>query len=213
MSELYEKMRTAVLDGEDGDAADLAREALAQGLPLRQVMDEGFLAGIQEVGKLYASGEYYLPDLMCSADAMKAALEVLDEEIRKPSSEISSRGTVLVATVQGDVHDIGKVICGSMLTAAGFIVTDLGVDVPNEDVIKAVEEQKPDFLGLSALLTTTMEEQGNIVKLLQEGGLRDKVKILIGGAPVTKEFGEKIGADGYSDDAISCVTLAEQMLA
>jgi corrinoid protein of di/trimethylamine methyltransferase len=211
VDEIYEKMKVAVLEGEEDDAVALAQEALELGLPLKRVMDDGFLAGIQAVGKLYAEGEYYLPDLMCSADTMKAALEVLDEEIKKPTSEIKSKGNVVMVTVQGDVHDIGKVIVGSMLTAAGYNVTDLGVDVPNEDVLKAIEETKPEFLALSALLTTTMEEQGNIIKLLGEKGLRDLVKVIVGGAPVTKEFGDKIGANGYADDAVSAVTLADSI--
>ncbi|MDR0520098.1 MAG: cobalamin-dependent protein [Clostridiales Family XIII bacterium] len=207
--EIYAKMKDAVLEGEEDDAKALAEEALAQGLPLKKVMDDGFLAGIQEAGRLYSSGEYFLPDLMCSADSMKAALAVLEEEIKKPTSEIKSKGTVLMATVQGDVHDIGKVIVGSMLTAAGYSVTDLGVSVQNAEVVKAVEEQKPDFLALSALLTTTMEEQGRVIGLLNDGGIRGSVKVMVGGAPVTKEFGDKIGADGYSDDAVGAVALAD----
>jgi trimethylamine corrinoid protein len=211
--ELYEKMKESVREGEEEDARALAEDALAQGLPLKRIMDEGFLAGIQEAGKLYADGVYFLPDLMCAADSMKAALAVLEDEIKKPTSEIKSKGTVIMATVQGDVHDIGKVIVGSMLTASGYSVSDLGVSVQNDDVIKAVAEQKPDFLALSALLTTTMEEQGNVIGLLKNNGLRDGTKVIVGGAPVTREFGEKIGADGYSDDAVSAVTLADALIA
>jgi corrinoid protein of di/trimethylamine methyltransferase len=211
MDELYDKMRESVLDGEAEDAADLAQEALEKGLPLKQIMDDGFLSGIQEAGRLYEIGDFYLPDLMCAADAMKAALEVLDEEIKKPTSGIESKGTVVVATVEGDVHDIGKVIVGSMLTAAGYSVTDLGINVSNEEIAKIVADENPDFLGLSALLTTTMQEQSNVIALLQEKGLRDNVKVIIGGAPVTKEYADKIGANGYSDDAVAAVALAGEL--
>jgi corrinoid protein of di/trimethylamine methyltransferase len=211
--EMYEKMKEAIREGEEEDAVALAEEALKLNLPLKKVMDDGFLAGIQEAGKLYADGYYYLPDLMCAAAAMKSALAILDDEIKKPTSEIKSKGSVLMATVQGDVHDIGKIIVGSMLTASGYSVTDLGVDVPSEDVVRATEDQKPDFLALSALLTTTMEQQGNIIGMLQDVGLRDVAKVIIGGAPVTKEFGDKIGADGYSDDAVSAVALVDSLSA
>ena len=208
MNQIYEEMKEAVLEGEEEQAARLARQVLDENLPLKEVMDEGFLAGIQEAGRLYAEGSYYLPDLICAADAMKAALETLGDEIRKPTSQVKSRGKILLTTVQGDVHDIGKVIVGSMLTAAGYTVIDLGVDVPNEEVVRRVAEEKPDFLGLSALLTTTMAEQGHIIRLLKEQGMRDQIRVMIGGAPVTHEYGQRIGADGYSDDAVAAVALA-----
>ena len=211
MSELLNKMRLAVLEGEEEMAVDLARQALDGGVNLKEVMDEGFLKGIQEAGALYAEGEYYLPDLVCSADAMKSALAILDEELKRTTGQMDSKGKVVLATVQGDVHDIGKIIVGAMLTAAGYEVKDLGADVANEKVIQTVTEWKPDFVGLSALLTTTMEEQKTVIELLKEKGLRSQVKVMVGGAPVTHEYCKKIGADGYADDAMSAVSWMDSL--
>ncbi len=212
MSQQFDEMKRAVLEGDEELARQLAQDALAQSLDLKQVMSEGFLKGIQEAGVLYEEGEYFLPDLVCSADAMKSALEVLDEEIKKPSSGMVAKGKVLLATVQGDVHDIGKTIVGAMLTAAGYEVTDLGPDVPNETVISKAVELQVDVIGLSALLTTTMEEQRNIVKAFEGKGNRGAYKIIVGGAPVTHSWSEKIMADGYSDDAIGAVNLVNSLL-
>ena len=212
MSDLFEKMREAVLDGIEEDAEALAKEALANNLELKDVMDKGFLKGIQEAGQLFADGEYFLPDLLCAAEAMKVAMAVLEEELKKPSAGIDSKGKIVLATVQGDVHDIGKIIVASLFTASGYEVHDLGTDVPNEDVIQAVKDLNPDFVGLSALLTTTMEEQRAVVEGLKEAGIRDQTLVLIGGAPVTQEWCNKITADGYADDAVSAVELAAKML-
>lgn len=212
MKELLEQMKAAVLDGEEDAAVALAKQALADKLDLKTVMDEGFLKGIQEAGRLFAEGEYYLPDLVCSADSMKAALGILDEELKRPASGFASKGKVLVTTVQGDVHDIGKTIVGAMLTAVGYEVHDLGVDVPNEDVIASIAEIKPDVVGLSALLTTTMAEQKNIIEALKAAGKRDDARVIVGGAPVTREWANKIGADGYSDDAMGAVVLVNSLL-
>ena len=212
--EIYELMKEAVLDGDEEEAVRLAEQALEEGLELQKIMDEGFLAGIQEAGQLYEDEEYFLPDLVCSADAMKCALEVLDEAMKNdPNAQKGAAAKVALVTVQGDVHDIGKTIVGAMMTASGFEVYDLGTDVLNEDVIAKVKEIDPDVLGLSALLTTTMEEQGNIIEMLKAEGLRDDVKVIIGGAPVNQAWADKITADGYSDNAIAAVKLAQTLLA
>ena len=212
--DIYELMKEAVLDGDEEEAVRLAEQALEEGLELQKVMDEGFLAGIQEAGQLYEDEEYFLPDLVCSADAMKCALEVLDEAMKNdPNAQKGAAAKVALVTVQGDVHDIGKTIVGAMMTASGFEVYDLGTDVLNEDVIAKVKEIDPDVLGLSALLTTTMEEQGNIIEMLKAEGLRDDVKVIIGGAPVNQAWADKITADGYSDNAIAAVKLAQTLLA
>jgi corrinoid protein of di/trimethylamine methyltransferase len=213
MEDLFCEMKNAVLEGDEDLAVKLAESALEQKIDLGKVMNEGFLKGIREAGQLYEDGEYFLPELVCSADAMKAALEILDEEMKKNPNVHIKAGKIVVATVQGDVHDIGKTIVAAMLTAAGFEIHDLGSDVPNEEVIKAVQELKPDILGLSALLTTTMEEQRNIIDALAERGIRDSVKVMIGGAPASREWAEKIKADGYSDNAIDAVKLAIKLLA
>ena len=212
--DIYELMKEAVLDGDEEEAVRLAEQALEEGLDLQKVMDDGFLAGIQEAGQLYEDEEYFLPDLVCSADAMKCALEVLDEAMKNdPNAQKGAAAKVALVTVQGDVHDIGKTIVGAMMTASGFEVYDLGTDVLNEDVIAKVKEIDPDVLGLSALLTTTMEEQGNIIEMLKAEGLREDVKVIIGGAPVNQAWADKITADGYSDNAIAAVKLAQNLLA
>ena len=212
--DIYELMKEAVLDGDEEEAVKLAEQALEEGLDLQKVMDDGFLAGIQEAGQLYEDEEYFLPDLVCSADAMKCALEVLDEAMKNnPDAQKGAAAKVALVTVQGDVHDIGKTIVGAMMTASGFEVYDLGTDVLNEDVIAKVKEINPDILGLSALLTTTMEEQGNIIEMLKAECLREDVKVIIGGAPVNQAWADKITADGYSDNAIAAVKLAQTLLA
>ena len=212
MSQQYDEMKRAVLEGDEELARDLAKEALSQRLDLKQVMNEGFLKGIQEAGVLYEEGEYFLPDLVCSADAMKSALLVLDEEIKKPTSGMVSRGKVLLATAEGDVHDIGKTIVGAMLTAAGYEVTDLGPDVPNETILMKANEIQADVIGLSALLTTTMEEQRKMVKLLDQNNQRQDYKFIVGGAPVTHTWAASIQSDGYADDAIGAVSLVNSLL-
>lgn len=212
MDQRYEAMRIAVLEGEEDDAAALAKEALNEGMNLEEVMNQGFLVGIKEAGDLYEEGEYYLPELVCSADAMKTALSILDEGLKKGSPSNQQNKKIMLVTVKGDVHDIGKTILGAMMTASGFRVIDLGSDVPNEDVIQAVRKERPDVLGLSALLTSTMEEQRNILKMLESEGLREDLKVIVGGAPVNQNWSNNIGADGYSDSAVSAVHLVEKLL-
>ena len=212
-TELFETMKNAVLEGDENLAADLAKSALEKDMDLSKVMNEGFLKGIQEAGDLYQAGDYFLPELVCSADAMKVALEILAPALKNASGDIvTTRGKVVLATVQGDVHDIGKMIVGAMLTAAGYEIHDLGSDVPNEKVIEAVKESKPDILGLSALLTTTMEEQKNIINTLVQNNLRDDLKVIVGGAPVSAKWAEMIHADGYSDNAMDAVKLVTRLL-
>ena len=212
-AELFEAMRNSILDGDEDFAGELAQKALDENADLMKVMNEGFLKGIQEVGELYQAGEFFLPELVCAADAMKAALEILTPALKESNggAEIS-KGSVVIATVEGDVHDIGKKIVGAMLTAAGYDVYDMGIDVPTELLVKTVEERKPDVLGLSALLTTTMQEQKNTIELLEKSDLRDKVKVIIGGAPVSSRWAEIIRADGYSDNAVDAVKLVAKLL-
>lgn len=204
---LYELMRSAVLEGDEEKASQLALQVAQSGLDPVMAMEEGFLKGLQAAGELYQQGEYYLPDLICSAEAMKTALNILKPSIDCNRQQGENRKKIIMATVQGDIHDIGKTIVASMLTAAGFEVIDLGADVQNEKIIETVQQEKPDFLGLSALLTTTMEEQKNIIHLLEKNGLRKNVKVIVGGAPVSKQWADKIGADGYGENAIEAVKL------
>ena len=212
MDQRYEAMRIAVLEGEEEDAEALAKEVLAEGLDIEEAMNQGFLVGIKEAGDLYEEGEYYLPELVCSADVMKTALAVLDQGLKKGGTVQEQNKKIMLVTVQGDVHDIGKTIVGAMMTASGFRIIDLGSDVLNEEVIQAVREEKPHVLGLSALLTSTMEEQKNIIQMLESEGLRKDLKVIVGGAPVNQNWANGIGADGYSDSAVSAVRLVEELL-
>jgi len=206
-------MKNSILDGDEELAKELAEAALREKLDLTRVMNEGFLSGIQEVGELYQSGEFFLPELVCSADAMKAALEILTPALKSSSNSAGiAKGHVVIATVEGDVHDIGKKIVAAMLTAAGYDVYDLGIDVPAEKILETVTERKPEILGLSALLTTTMQEQKNIIALLEDRSMRDQVKVIIGGAPVSSRWAEIIRADGYSDSAVDAVRLVGRLL-
>lgn len=209
----FEAMKNSILEGDEELAKELAKSALREHLDLTKVMNEGFLMGIQEVGELYQAGDFFLPELVCSADAMKAALEILTPALKTSSDTAGmAKGHVVIATVAGDVHDIGKKIVAAMLTAAGYDVFDLGIDVPAEKIVQAVQDRRPDVLGLSALLTTTMQEQKNIIALLENRNLRNQVKVIVGGAPVSTKWSESICADGYSDNAVDAVKLVGRLL-
>ena len=209
--EIYEKLAQAVLEGEPEEAEELAKQALEQGVDPLACINQGLMKGIQEVGDLFSKGEYYLPELIIGADAMKAALDVLEPAlVGDQKREVVGR--VVLGTVEGDLHEIGKTLVGTMLTANGFKVTDIGVDKKPEDFIAAIKETQADIVGASALLTTTMLQQEKLIRALEEAGLRDQVKVMVGGAPVTDQFAEKIGADGYAEDAISAVNLAFRLV-
>jgi corrinoid protein of di/trimethylamine methyltransferase len=209
--EMYAKLAQAVIDGEPEDAEQLAKEALNQGLDPLSCINEGLTKGIQKVGGLFASGEYFLPELIIGAEAMKKALAVLEPAmVGDQSREVVGR--VVIGTVEGDMHEIGKTLVGTMLIANGFQVIDIGVDKSAAEFIKAVQENNADMVGASALLTTTMLQQKKLIESLQEANLRDKVKVMVGGAPVTQSFASEIGADGYAEDAISAVDLAFRLV-
>jgi corrinoid protein of di/trimethylamine methyltransferase len=206
-AEMIKKLAQAVVDGEAEDAVTLARQALDEGVDPLACITEGLTKGIQEVGELFASGEYFLPELIIGADAMKAALDILEPALTGDQKR-EVVATVVLGTVEGDLHEIGKTLVGTMLTANGFNVVDIGVDKPPSAFIDAVKENDATILGASALLTTTMLQQKKLIEALTEAGLREKVKVMVGGAPVTDSFAKEIGADGYAEDAISAVDLA-----
>jgi corrinoid protein of di/trimethylamine methyltransferase len=210
--ELYEQMKQAVIDGEDDLAAELAQKGLDAGLPPADILDKGFVKGIEEVGDLFGKGEFFLPELVQGAEAMKAAVAVLQPELDKSKDGRKPVGVVVAGTVAGDIHEIGKTIVCSMMSAAGFEVTDIGCDVTPETFVEKVQEVKPDLLLLSALLTTTMPNQQKTIEALQAAGLRDGVKVMIGGAPTTRAWSDEIGADGYAEDAIEAVASAKVLL-
>jgi len=205
--EIFQKIAQAVVDGEPEDAQALAQQALDMGLDPLACIDEGLTKGIQRVGELFSSGEFFLPELIIGADTMKAALEVLEPALLADQKrEVVAK--VVLGTVKGDLHEIGKTLVGTMLTANGFQVIDIGVDKPVGDFITAIKESGATIVGASALLTTTMLEQRKLIEALKQAGLRQQVKVMVGGAPVTASFADEIGADGFAEDAISAVSLA-----
>ncbi len=209
--ELLKKLAQAVIDGEPEDAEELAQQALDQGLDPLTCINEGLSKGIDRVGELFASGEYYLPDLIIGGEAMTNALAILEPALAGDQGrEIA--GQVVLGTVEGDLHEIGKTLVGTLLTANGFKVIDIGIDKPASEFVAAVKETGATLIGASALLTTTIPEQGKIIEALEKAGLRDKVKVMIGGAPVTQAWADKIGADGYAEDAIGAVAVAKKLV-
>ena len=209
--EILSKLQQAVIDCEPEDAEELAKQALAQNLDPLVCINQGLTPGITQVGQLFATGEYYLPDLIIAGEAMKAALRVLEPALME-GQQREVLGRVVLGTVKGDLHEIGKTLVGTMLTASGFDVIDIGVDKSAADFVAAVRDADATLVGASALLTTTMLQHGKIIDALQEAGLRDKVKVMVGGAPVTEEWADKVGADGYAEDAIGAVALAKQLV-
>ena len=209
--ELYIKLEQAVIDGESEDAEAVAKKALEQGLDPLACIDNGLTKGIQRVGELFSSGEYFLPELIMGADAMKVALDVLEPALLS-NQHREVVGRVVLGTVEGDLHEIGKTLVGTMLTANGFDVIDIGVDKSVDEFIAAVKENNADIVGASALLTTTMLQQKALIQALEEAGLKDQVKVMVGGAPVTDSYAKEIGADGYAEDAISAVDMAMRLI-
>jgi corrinoid protein of di/trimethylamine methyltransferase len=210
--ELFKAMAQSVIDGEPEQAEELARRAIEEGISPLDALDKGFVPGIATVGKLFSSGEYFLPDLVLGGEAMKAALEVLEPELSRKGEERQVLGKVVLGTVQGDIHEIGKSLVGTMLTANGFEVYDLGVDVSAQRFVDKVKVVGANLVGLSALLTTTMVVQKQVIEALQESGIREQVKVMVGGAPVTQSWASEIGADGYSEDAAGAVIKAKELV-
>jgi trimethylamine corrinoid protein len=210
--EMLSSMARAIVTGEKGRAEDLAREAVRSGFDLLEVIEKGYVRGIQEVGELWEKGEYFLPELISSAECMKAAMAILQPELRKAKIDAPSKGRIVIGTVEGDIHDIGKNLVASMLQAHGFEVHDLGADVKLARFIAQAVEIKADFICLSALLTTTMLGQKMLVEKLKAENLTGRFRVLVGGAPVTQKWAADIGADGYAENALAAVRLALRLM-
>jgi corrinoid protein of di/trimethylamine methyltransferase len=211
-TDTFAAMRQSIIDGAPDQATSLAKQALQQGIAPLEAIDQGFVPGMSEVGEQFAQHKIFLPDMLASAEAMKAAMAVLEPELTRQGGERAMAGTVVLGTAQGDIHEIGKTLVGTLLTAHGFRVHDLGVDVTGERFAAKAREVAADVVGVSALLTTTMRGQRSVIETLDREGLRPKVKIIVGGAPVTRRWAEEIGADGYGKDAQSAVALVRSLL-
>jgi len=188
---------------------EMVEEALAADIPAEDLITKSLTAGMEVVGERFSSKEYFIPDMLASADAVGAAMEILKPHLEK--ANVAIKGKIVLATVKGDIHDIGKNIVAILLKGAGYDVVDLGIDVPEDKIIETVRSEKPDYLGLSALLTTTMTEMPVVINALKENGLRDRVKILIGGAAVSEEYAGEIGADAFCADGFQAIKVLEEM--
>ncbi len=211
-TDLFTLMTQSIIDGEAEDAARLAGEAVTQGIPPLEAINRGFVPGMDTVGEGFRTGELFLPDLVLAAEAMKAGVAVLEPEMARMGAGRETLGRVVIGTVAGDIHDIGKTLVATMLSTGGFEVYDLGVSVPVSVFVDKARETGADIVAMSALLTTTMVRQREVIQALETAGLRASVKVMVGGAPVTRRWAEQIGADGFSEDAISAVELAKRLL-
>ena len=210
MSEILQQISTAVIEGEIGDIKHLTEDALDEGLDASDILNKGLMPGMDHVGVEFKTGNMFVPEVLRSAMTMQASMVILKPLLAESGAEMSGR--VLLGTVKGDLHDIGKNLVGMMCEGAGFEIKDLGNDVAPETFVEAVKEFKPNVLGLSALLTTTMRAMESTIKALAEAGVRDQVKIMIGGAPVTQAFSDQIGADGYASNAAGAAELARRFV-
>jgi 5-methyltetrahydrofolate--homocysteine methyltransferase len=208
MSEILEQISTAVIEGDLDEIHDLTEDALDEGLSAEEVLNKGLMPGMDYVGVEFKAGNMFVPEVLRSARTMQGSMDILKPLLAE--SGAPRMGKVLLGTVKGDLHDIGKNLVGMMCEGAGFEVTDIGKDVEPQAFVDAVKQYEPDVLGMSALLTTTMRAMESTIKVLEEAGVRDKVKIMIGGAPVTQAFSDQIGADGYASNAASAAELAKK---
>jgi 5-methyltetrahydrofolate--homocysteine methyltransferase len=208
--EILDGLYENTLDGEDEPVRALTEEALELGMDPLVLLFDALIPALEEVGRLFEAGEYFVPEMLVSARAMQAAMNILKPLIAETGAK--PIGRFVMGTVKGDIHDIGKNLCNIMLEGAGFEVVDLGVNVPPEKFIDAIKQHQPNAVGFSAFLTTTMPMFKTNIEAIKEAGLRDQVKILVGGAPVTQEYADKVGADGYAPDASATVRLTKQLL-
>jgi corrinoid protein of di/trimethylamine methyltransferase len=214
-NDLLERIRQSIIKGDDHESVQATADALKENVDPSSILNDGLMAGADIMGKMFERGEYFLPELMLAGRALKAAMAVVEPMLQAKYAgkvDTSDTGVVVMATVQTDIHDIGKNIVGSMLTASGFQVTDLGVNVPIKDVIAKAQELNANLIGLSALLTTSMPFMKALIKLLNEMGERQRFKVMVGGASVTAEWAKEIGSDGTAPNAIQAVGLAKDLI-
>ena len=210
MAEILDQIAKELFAGNAKAVAELTQKALSDGFSPQEILNEGMIKGMNDVGVKFKANEIYVPEVLIAARAMKAGMEILKPKLAETGVE--PVGKMIIGTVKGDLHDIGKNLVAMMMEGAGFEVIDLGIDVPAEKFIQAIEEYQPQLVGMSALLTTTMIQIRENIKAFQEASIRDQVKVMIGGAPVTQKFADEVGADGYAPDAASAVDKAKELL-
>jgi len=210
MSELFSEFSKAVIEGNLDDIVGLTKDALDKGLNAKDILDKGLMPGMDHVGAEFKAGNLFVPEVLRSARAMQSSMSLIKPLLAETGAAMT--GKLLLGTVKGDLHDIGKNLVGMMCEGAGFEVKDMGKDIEPDVFVEAVQEFKPDILGMSALLTTTMRSMEHTIKALEEAGVRDRLKIMIGGAPVTQTFADQIGADGYASNAASAAELAKKLM-
>ena len=209
---IFEKMTTSIIDGQIQTATDLLKQAMTDGIPANACVQKGFKPGLDEIGRGFEAGDYFIPDLILAGKVMQSVVESLQADSNEELEKKKIVGSVIMATVKGDLHTIGKQLVIMMLSMNGFAVTDLGIDVPSEVIVEKVKQERPDIIGLSSLLSTTTAYQKEVIEALEKEGIRDSVKVLVGGAVVSKEWAMQIGADGYAEDANSAVIVAKEVL-
>lgn len=207
---ILDELRQSVIDGDMNHTQELVTKAISDNVPAEQILRDGLISAMAEVGRLFEAGEFFVPEMLIAARAMKSGLTLLRPHLT--AANVQAIGKVIIGTVQGDLHDIGKNLVGMMLEGAGFEVIDLGVDVSPEKYVKAVRDYHPDLIACSALLTTTMMRMKDLVHALDEAGLHGQVKVMVGGAPVTESFAKDIGADLYAPDAASAASRAKELI-
>jgi len=210
MSEIFERLSTAVLEGDAEKAHKLVERGLKQGLSPKEILDNGLIVGMDEVGARFKRGDMFVPEVLMSADSMAAGMEILRPLLVESGAEML--GKIVMGTVKGDLHDIGKNLVSMLCEGAGFEIINIGFNAEPEKFIAAIKEHQPQIIGMSAMLTTTMRAMGQTIKAIEEAGLRDQVKVMVGGAPVDKDFADAIGADGYGSNAPSGADLAKQLV-
>jgi corrinoid protein of di/trimethylamine methyltransferase len=210
-SELLVQIRECVVKGDQAKTLQFVQQALDSGFAPMQIIDEGLTPGMHIVGEKFSCGEFFIPHLVMAARAMQAGMKEIEPELKNRQQAVEGAGTAVIGTVHGDIHEIGKSLVGVMLSANGFEVHDLGVNVPVESFVSKVKETGAGLVGMSSLLTTTMVVQRKVIQALEAAGIRDRVKIMVGGAPVKQGWADEIGADGYAEDATGAVELAKRL--
>jgi len=211
MSEkIFEKLSTAILEGDSDTSASVTQQGLDEGVSAADILNSGLIVGMNEVGVRFKAGDMFVPEVLMSAEAMASGMDLLRPLLAESGTKMA--GTIVMGTVEGDLHDIGKNLVSMMCEGAGFQIVNIGFDAAPAKFIEAIKEHQPEIVGMSAMLTTTMRAMGHTIKAIEEAGLRDKVKVMVGGAPVDQEFADRIGADGYGANAPASSELAKQLV-